>query len=153
MRDFFMLPFRPTNQPAWYGPVGYLAALLGVVLATGVLWVAVPFLSLGSIYLVYLVVVVAIAVGWGLKQGVVASVLSFLAANFFFIPPVFTFTIANAQDVLALVIFLGLATLTSQLVALTPGGSGSQAQPADHGYPLRIEPDDQQAAQPTASAQ
>ena len=59
----------------------------------------------------------AIAVGWGWKQGFVAAVFAFLAANFYFIPPVFTFTIANPQDLLALIIFLGLATLASQLVS------------------------------------
>jgi len=45
------------------------------------------------------------------------SFLAFLAANFFFIEPRFTFTVADPQDVLALIIFLGLAALASQLVA------------------------------------
>lgn len=111
------LPFQPDIQPAWYGPVGYIAAIVGVAAATGMLWIAQPLLSLGSVYLVYLVVVVAVAVGWGLKQGIVASLAAFLAANYFFIEPRFTFSVAEAQDVLALIVFLGLATLTSQLVA------------------------------------
>ncbi|MEO6456713.1 MAG: ATP-binding protein [Chloroflexia bacterium] len=117
MKQFAALPFRPDPRPAWYNRLRYLAAALGVTVATGVLWLAQPVLSLGSVYLIYLVIVVAVAVGWGLRQGVLASGLAFLCANYFFHPPVFTFDIAQPQDVLALVIFLGIATLTSQLVA------------------------------------
>jgi two-component system sensor histidine kinase KdpD len=117
MSSLVTMPFQPSRRPAWYAPLGYVVAVLGVAAATAVLWVAQPLLSLGSVYLVYLVVVVAVAVGWGLGQGVAASVLAFLCANFFFIDPIFTFTIAEVQDVLALIIFLALATLTSQLVA------------------------------------
>jgi two-component system sensor histidine kinase KdpD len=117
VKAFATLPFRPVERPAWYDPLGYLAAVAGVAAATGVLWLAQPIISLGSVYLLYLVVVVAVAVGWGLGQGVVTSVLAFLCANYFFTPPRFTFTIADFQDLLALTIFLGLATLTSQLVS------------------------------------
>jgi two-component system sensor histidine kinase KdpD len=117
VKEIVLMPFRPSGQPPWYGTMGYLVAVLAVAVATGVLWIAQPVLNLGSIYLVYLVAVVMIATGWGWRQGFLAAVLAFLAANFFFIPPRFTFTIAEPQDVLALVIFLGIATLTSQLVA------------------------------------
>jgi two-component system sensor histidine kinase KdpD len=97
--------------------IGYALAAGGIAGATAVLWVARPFLSLGSVYLVYLVVVVAVAATRGRRPGVLASVLAFLVANFFFIPPTFTFTIADPQDILALVIFLALATGTSQIMA------------------------------------
>jgi two-component system sensor histidine kinase KdpD len=117
MREFVSLPFRSSNRPRWYGPLGYVVAALGVAAATAILWIAQPVISLGSVYLVYLVVVVTVAVGWGLGQGVLASVLGFLAANFFFIEPRYSLTVASFQDVLALVIFLALAILTSQLVA------------------------------------
>src|SRR5689334_6160951 len=109
---------RPqTRQTSGQQAVGYLLAAGGITAATGVLWVARPFLSLGSVYLVYLVVVVAVAATRGWRPGVLASVLAFLVANFFFIPPILTFTIAAPQDILALVIFLALATGTSQLMA------------------------------------
>ena len=111
------VPFQPGAPPIWYGPLGYFAAVIGVAFTTGVLWLAQPFFSLGSVYLVFLIVVVGVAVGWGWKQAFLASILAFLAANFFFTRPIFTFTVVDPQDVLALVIFLGLATLTSHLVA------------------------------------
>src|SRR4051794_14224252 len=111
------MPFRPEGRPSWYQRLGYPAAVVGVGLTTAALHLAQPLLSVSSIYLVYLVVVIAVAVGWGLHAAVLAALLAFLAANFFFIPPVFTFTVTAVQDVLALANFLGLATLTSQLVA------------------------------------
>src|SRR6266699_923436 len=90
VKSFVTLPFRPGAPPPWYGPLGYLVTVVAVVVATGVLELLLPLLSVASIYLVYLVVVVAVSVGWGLKQGIFASVLGFLAANFFFTQPIFT---------------------------------------------------------------
>lgn len=117
MKAFVTLPFRPGTPPPWYGPLGYLVAVLAVAIATALLALLLPYLSVASIYLVYLVVVVAIAVGWGLKQGIFAAVLGFLAANFFFTQPIFSFTVNAVQDIIALVTFLGLAILTSELVS------------------------------------
>lgn len=117
MKSFVTLPFHASTPPNWYGPVGYLVTVLALAVATGLLQLLLPLLSIASIYLVYLVVVVAVSVGWGLKHGIFASVLGFLVANFFFTRPLFTFAVAAVQDVIALVTFLGLAALTSQLVS------------------------------------
>jgi two-component system sensor histidine kinase KdpD len=117
MNDLKIDERQQTGQTTWQQLVGFVLAVGGIAGATGVLWVARPFLSLGSVYLVYLVVVVGVAATRGWRPGVLASVLAFLAANFFFIPPTFTFTIAAPQDILALVIFLALATGTSQIMA------------------------------------
>jgi two-component system sensor histidine kinase KdpD len=117
VKSFVTLPFRPGTPPPWYGPLGYAVTVIAVAIATGGLELLFPLLSVASIYLVYLVVVVAVSVGWGLKQGIFASVLGFLAANFFFTQPLFTFTVSAVQDIIALVTFLGLATLTSELVS------------------------------------
>jgi two-component system sensor histidine kinase KdpD len=117
VKSFVTLPFRPGTPPPWYGPLGYLVTVVGVGIATAGLELLLPLLSVASIYLVYLVVVVGVSVGWGLKQGIFASVLGFLSANFFFTQPLFTFTVSAVQDIIALVTFLGLATLTSELVS------------------------------------
>src|SRR6476646_4615104 len=78
---------------------GYGLAVGGIALATVLLWVTEAHLNLDIVYLIYLVVVVGVAARWGLGPGIVASVLGFLAANFFFIPLTFTFTIANPRDI------------------------------------------------------
>jgi two-component system sensor histidine kinase KdpD len=55
------------------------------------------------------------AVNYGIWPAIYASVLSFLTFNFFFIPPLYTFTIAEPYELLALVVFLIVAVITSAL--------------------------------------
>ncbi len=98
--------------PGW----GYVLAGLAIVVVTAGLWLAQAVLNLGSVYLIYLVAVVVVAAWGGGRAGVLAAVLAFLAANYFFITPRFTFTIADPQDILALIIFLALASGTSGML-------------------------------------
>ncbi len=118
MKSFVGIPFQPGRRPEWYRRLGYIAPVVAPLVATGALLLLRPLLAPGTVYLLYLVAVVSVAVGWGMWQGVAAAGLAFLLANFFFVEPTLTLTVAAVQDVLALVIFLGLAILTSQLVAL-----------------------------------
>jgi K+-sensing histidine kinase KdpD len=135
VRDFISLPFLPTRRPPWYGPLGYGVAVVGVAAATALLWIAQPIVNLGTVNLVYLLVVVGVAVGWGLGQGLLASALSFLTANFFFTEPRLTFTVADFQDVLALIVLLAMAILTSQLVA----GLRREAEEARRGQQAAVQ--------------
>jgi two-component system sensor histidine kinase KdpD len=64
----------------------------------------------------FLVLVVACVGLGGLGPGIVASVLGFLAFNYFFLPPYETFVIGKAHDVIVLFVFLGLSVLISVLV-------------------------------------
>ena len=68
-----------------------------------------------SISLVYLIAVVLAAVALGIRTGLAVALLSFFAYNFFFIPPIFTFTIADPEEVFALFVFLIVALLTGSL--------------------------------------
>ncbi|HLJ12887.1 MAG TPA: ATP-binding protein [Bryobacteraceae bacterium] len=65
--------------------------------------------------LAYLLAILAIAAGWGLVEAITASVAAMLCFNFFFLPPVFTFTIADAQNWVALLAFLATSIVGSQL--------------------------------------
>src|SRR5262245_28768399 len=56
-----------------------------------------------------------IATGWGIAEATTASVVAMLCFNFFFLPPVGTFTIADPQNWVALVAFLLTAIVASQL--------------------------------------
>jgi two-component system sensor histidine kinase KdpD len=75
------------------------------------------FLALPNLSMVFLTAVLFSAVAWGLGPSIFASILSVLAYDFFFVPPVYTFTVATPQDLFALVIFLIVAVLTSNLAA------------------------------------
>jgi two-component system sensor histidine kinase KdpD len=73
--------------------------------------------GLPSVLLIYLVLVVVTATLGGLLPALVAAVVGFLAANRFFTPPYHEWTIAGAENILALVVFLIVATTVSLLVA------------------------------------
>lgn len=63
----------------------------------------------------YLVAILFIATGWGIAEATIASILAFACFNFFFLPPVGTWTIADPQDWIALLAFLVTAIVASQL--------------------------------------
>jgi len=69
------------------------------------------------IALLYLVPVIISATLGGLWAGIAASLLSFLAFNYLFIPPLYTFQIEHPQDFLVMVVMLGVAGLVSSLMA------------------------------------
>src|SRR5262249_7880899 len=52
---------------------------------------------------------------WGLPEAIVASVVGVLCFNFFFLPPLFTFYLADTQNWVALFAFLVTAVVASQL--------------------------------------
>src|SRR5512141_1608663 len=70
--------------------------------------------SAASIYM--LGVVVAAAVG-GLLAGLAASVLAFLGLNYYFTPPRDTFRVGKTEDLIALLVFLVVATVVATLLA------------------------------------
>ena len=77
--------------------VAYLSSTVAVAIATvaGRLFLAVT--SLPNISMVFLMAVLFSAVSFGIWPAIYASVLSFLAYNFFFIEPLYTFQIAEAH--------------------------------------------------------
>ena len=64
---------------------------------------------------VYLLAILAIATGWGFVEAATASVTASLCLNFFFLPPVGTFTIAEPENWVALLSFLLTSITVSQL--------------------------------------
>src|SRR5205807_177834 len=74
-----------------------------------------PGVSLG---VVYLPAVVLVSVLWGLRLGLLTSLVSALAFNFFHIPPVGHFTVADGRDWVALVAFVTVAAVASTVAEL-----------------------------------
>ena len=97
---------------------GFALALLGVPVLTVVLSQFRASLGLQNAMLCYLLLVVAVATIGGLLPALTASLLGFGLLNWFFAPPIHTFTIANGRDLLALFDFLVVATVISGLVDL-----------------------------------
>lgn len=67
--------------------------------------------------LLYFVPVMVAATRYGLRTGIVTGLVSSLAYNFFFIPPTHTFTIQDPQNIVTVMVLLGVAIVTSQLAA------------------------------------
>lgn len=63
----------------------------------------------------FLVVILLVAANWGLRHAVYLSFLSSAAFNFFFLPPVLTFTIRDSRNWVALFAFLATGIVAAQL--------------------------------------
>ena len=95
----------------WAGGAVAVAAALGLALPLR------DFVGVTSVTLVFLMAVLASAVVWGLGSSLLACLLSVLAYNFFFLPPLYTFTIADPENVVALLVFAVVAVVASNLTA------------------------------------
>ncbi len=97
---------------------GLLVAAVGLPLLTVVLAAARQRLSLADDLLIYLVTVVAIAVIGGFWPAVIAGVAASVLLNWYFTPPLHTFTIEEPQNLLALLLFVTVAVAVSSVVHL-----------------------------------
>ncbi|MFI4986862.1 MAG: DUF4118 domain-containing protein [Alphaproteobacteria bacterium] len=117
-------PIPPKNVKTRAGgePVDLVPYLVtvGMVSAATLIGLAIDFfVRLPNISLVYLAAILFTAVAYGLWPSLFAALLSVLAYNFFFLPPLYTFTISEPANVMALVFFGIVAVLTSNLTART----------------------------------
>ena len=92
---------------------GVLVVALGIVLSH-----LRHHLSLPSVLLLYLLAVVVVAAVGGLWAALATAVVSFLVVNWFFTPPLHAFTIGETENLLALFVFLAVATIVSGFVSL-----------------------------------
>jgi K+-sensing histidine kinase KdpD len=94
-----------------------VAALALVWVATVALVVVNNFVPLNLVPLVYMLPVVLAATQWGIVPGLVAAFAGAAAADFFFYPPLYSFELQNPQDIIDLLLYLLVATVTSNLAA------------------------------------
>jgi two-component system sensor histidine kinase KdpD len=97
-------------------PVRILFGLFGVLAVTFLGYKVVP-VNATTVGFAYLLVILVLASTWGFLEAALASVLATLVFNFFFLPPVGTFTIADPQNWVALSSFLATSLIASRLSA------------------------------------
>ena len=97
----------------------YAAALAMVAGALGVAEAIEPSFGVNNVDLVFLTAIVGVAVTFGLYPSLLAVIAATLAYNFFFLPPLYTFTIADPTNVAALFFFTLVAILVSNLASRT----------------------------------
>ncbi len=106
-----------SGSPGAFDPNAYMVAAGFVAAALGLGLFLQQFLAISNIALVFLTAVLASAIAYGLWPSLFASLASVLAYNFFFLPPLYTFTIADPENHVALFFFAVVAVITSNLTA------------------------------------
>src|SRR5215471_1297515 len=107
---------------------GMLVAAVGLPLLTLLLALARNHLSLTDDLLIYLVAVVALAVIGGFWPAVLGAASASLLLNWYFTPPLHTFTIDKPDNLLALLLFVTVAMLVSSVVHLAASRAGQAAR-------------------------
>lgn len=95
--------------------LGYAAAVAGVALCTAVDWVLLRHLEPSNLVMTYLLVVVLDAFYFGRGPAILSAVLGVLAFDFFFVPPFFTFAVADSQYLLTFAVMLLVGVMISNL--------------------------------------
>jgi two-component system, OmpR family, sensor histidine kinase KdpD len=106
--------FRLNFNPEGFG-VEFAAALASVACAVGIGELLTALLPLPNLSMIFLTAVLFSGGLFGTRAAVIASFASFAAYNFFFIPPLYTLTVAQPEELFALLIFLAVAVLTGSL--------------------------------------
>ncbi len=116
---FVPVPAAPVQRPrvrrasiAWI-PFVVISAILAAATGLGVLFR--PYVPQEAMGLIYTALIAAAASRSGRVAGFFAAIVSFLAWNFFFLPPVYTFSVSDPRDVAALVVFLVVGIVTGTL--------------------------------------
>ena len=107
-------------MPGWAADsrVGASAAIVFLGALTGLLAPLVGEDEIAPVAMVFLLVVLLASVLWGYVVGLVSAVLADLLLNFFFVTPLHTFTVDDPRNVVALVVFLAIATVGASMLAL-----------------------------------
>lgn len=108
---------RAVPVSGWRLWLGYLFALAATGAATGLGFLIDLWLPIANISVAYLLAVMVVAMKSGLRAGILASLLSFAAFNFFFTEPRWTLAITDTQNILTVVFFLIAAVVISNMAA------------------------------------
>jgi two-component system, OmpR family, sensor histidine kinase KdpD len=97
--------------------LAWSTAVVGIPALTAVLITMRNDVGLPTILLLYLVLVVVVAALGGVVPAMVSALAAFLVVNRLFTPPIHTWTIAEAENLVALVVFLIVAGVVSAFVS------------------------------------
>ena len=102
---------RPQKIPL----ADYGAGFVFLIAATALCFVMYPFFSQSNLVMVYLLGVLLTATSCGRGPSILISLLSVLTFDFFFVPPRFSFTVDEAQDIVTFVVMLLVSLVISHL--------------------------------------
>ena len=110
---------RPVSPRAgrWGDPATYAGIVAMIAATIGLGKLVEPWIGLGGVDLIFLLPVILASGRFGLRPGLITGLLAGLAYNFFFLPPLHTFTIADPQSLLTMFVLIGIAAFTANLAA------------------------------------
>lgn len=112
-----LAPARPGPvRPLRWRSAAWALCIVGLPILTMVLASLRRHVSVGSALMFDLCLVMAVAALGGLRVGLVASVGAFGLTNWFLTPPLHTLTVGDAQNVVALTVFVLVTVVVSVLV-------------------------------------
>jgi two-component system sensor histidine kinase KdpD len=93
----------------------HYAVAMGTIAIVVIAYHRLPDVNPTTVALTFLLVVLLLASRWGLTVAITTAVVATLAFNYYFLPPIHTFTIADPQNWIALLAFLTSAIVASRL--------------------------------------
>jgi K+-sensing histidine kinase KdpD len=93
------------------------ACIAALALVTGAIELLKSHVPVLSLAVLYLLAIIPIAVAWGSVYAVGTAVGSMLAFNFFFVAPLYTFTVQDTKNWFALLVFVVTAVVVSELAS------------------------------------
>ena len=123
-------PARPAEPGARAGEkrVRYLWTVAACALTTLFASTLYPNFELATIAMLFMLTVVLLAVKWGRGPAIIGAILNVLAFDFFFVPPRFSFMVADIQYLLTFAVMLAVGVFIGQLA----GNLRFQARIASH---------------------
>jgi two-component system, OmpR family, sensor histidine kinase KdpD len=124
--DVYVITGEPGEAQEWPHPVqpkglrrpDYELSLLFFSLATALSFLMYPYFELSNLIMVYLVGVMVTAIYCGRGPAILVSALSVLAFDFCFVPPRFTFEVAETHYIFTFAVMFLVALVISHLTAL-----------------------------------
>ncbi len=96
---------------------GYLWATVSCAATTALAWWLIAYLHPANVIMLYLVGVMIVAVRYGRSASALASIMSVLAFDFFFVAPRFSISVSDAQYLITLLVMLAVSLFISSLAS------------------------------------
>jgi two-component system sensor histidine kinase KdpD len=110
----------------------YAVAIAGAVAVTAAIGLVSTRFQVPGLSAFYLLLVLWLGATWGRGPAVAGSIAAFLLYDFYFVPPVGTFTVRGPSELLELIVLLAVALVTGQLAgSLRRTQSAAEALAAD----------------------
>lgn len=109
----------PPSIPLAPGPYGWSLAMVAAVTGLAHLLAGLSGEGISTLALLYIGAVIGSALRFGLWPSLLTAVTATLSFNFFFMPPLYRFTVADPSNLLTLFAFLAVAVGLSGLAART----------------------------------